>query len=99
MDAFTLALFSPLIAIPICALIFWLTVRRFGLNVGKAFDELHWPPVRLVGARISHGIALPIFFLFYYSSNVAPILVLFSVPAGLSVGAIVATLMWRIHAP
>ena len=98
MDWLRLALFSPLIAAPICALIFWLAVRRFGLNTGKALDELagHLFFWSVLGILV--GIALPIFYLFYYSSNIAPIFAFFSVPAGLSVGAIVATVVWRLHA-
>ncbi len=98
MDALTLALYSPLIAAPICMFIFWLAVRRLGLSVRKAFDELVGHLLFWVVLGFFIGLALPVFFLFYYSSNVAPLLVFFSVPAGLSIGAVVATLIWRIHA-
>ena len=98
MDILTLALFSPLIATPVCALIFWLAVRRFGLSIGKALDELvgHLFLWLMLGFIV--GVALPIFLLFYYSSQDAPIMIIFSVPFGLSVGALVGTVAWRIHA-
>ena len=44
------------------------------------------------------GIALPIFYLFYYSSNIAPIFAFFSVPRGCRLEPLFATLVWHLHA-
>ena len=98
MDWFRLAFFSPLIAAPICALIFRLAVRRFGLSTGKALDELAGHLVFWLMLGLLVGIALPIVLALLGPSGEAVLLLFVFVPLGLSVDALAATLVWRIHA-
>ena len=98
MDWLRLAFFSPLIAAPVCALIFWLAVPRFSLSAGKAMDELAGHLFFWLVLGFLVGVALPIILALVGPSGEAIFMILISVPLGLSVGALAATLAWRIHA-
>lgn len=98
MDIATLMFFSPPVAVPLCGLVFWLAVRRFGLNAREALDELAGYLFLWLVIGFVVGIALPICLFFLYSSQDAPFMVFLSVPLGVSVGALIATIGWRIHA-
>lgn len=98
MGALELMLWSPLIAAPVCGLLFWLAVCRLRLDFAQAFDDLAGHLFLWLTIGFFAGIAIPVVLLFLYASSLAPVLVIISVPLGLSIGAVIATIEWRIFA-
>ena len=94
MNLTALMLLSPLIAAPACALLYWITVRRFRLERRRAFDDLVGRLFFGIVLGACAGVAFPIAAMFVWNANEGPIWMLFTIPMGVALGSLVATLLW-----